>query len=73
MPITRHALAGTMALIALLGPLAPAANACTRILWNDNKLAVVAGRTMDFPVSTEPIITVLPHGTRWRPFRRFPC
>jgi penicillin V acylase-like amidase (Ntn superfamily) len=62
MPITRHALAGTMALIALLGPLAPAANACTRILWNTNKLAVLAGRTMDFPISTEPIITVLPRG-----------
>ncbi|MFZ3250786.1 MAG: linear amide C-N hydrolase [Pseudolabrys sp.] len=41
---------------------APLADACTRILWNDNKLAVVAGRTMDFPVSTEPVLTVLPRG-----------
>ncbi|HTN47818.1 MAG TPA: linear amide C-N hydrolase [Burkholderiaceae bacterium] len=35
---------------------------CTRILWNDNKLAVVVGRTMDWPESTEPVITVFPRG-----------
>ena len=29
------------------------AEARTRILWNDNKLAVVVGRTMDWPESTE--------------------
>ena len=62
MLFTRHALAPTMAVITLLAPFAPVADACTRILWNDNKLAVVAGRTMDFPVSTEPVITVLPRG-----------
>jgi choloylglycine hydrolase len=28
------------------------ADACTRILWNNNKLAVVVGRTMDWPEST---------------------
>jgi penicillin V acylase-like amidase (Ntn superfamily) len=38
------------------------ANACTRVLWNNNKLAVVVGRTMDWPESTEPILTVLPRG-----------
>lgn len=38
------------------------ADACTRILWNDNELAVVAGRTMDWPESTEPVLTVLPRG-----------
>jgi Linear amide C-N hydrolases, choloylglycine hydrolase family len=43
---------------------APIAGACTRVLWNDNKLAVVAGRTMDWPESTEPIITVLPRRMR---------
>ena len=37
-------------------------DACTRVLWNDNKLAVLAGRTMDWPESTEPILTVLPRG-----------
>jgi penicillin V acylase-like amidase (Ntn superfamily) len=35
---------------------------CTRILWNDNKLAVVVGRNMDWPESTEPILTVFPCG-----------
>lgn len=35
---------------------------CTRVLWNDNKLAVVVGRTLDWPESTEPILTVFPRG-----------
>jgi choloylglycine hydrolase len=39
-----------------------AATACTRVLWNDNGLAVVVGRTMDWPESTQPILTVLPRG-----------
>lgn len=47
--------------IAIFAPL-PALDACTRILWNTNKLAVVVGRTMDWPESTEPMITVLPRG-----------
>jgi penicillin V acylase-like amidase (Ntn superfamily) len=38
------------------------ADACTRILWNNNKLAVVVGRTMDWPESTQPILTLLPRG-----------
>lgn len=38
------------------------AQACTRVLWNDNKLAVVVGRTMDWPMTTEPVLTVLPRG-----------
>ncbi len=38
------------------------AQTCTRILWNTNKLAVVAGRTMDWPESTEPVLTVFPRG-----------
>jgi penicillin V acylase-like amidase (Ntn superfamily) len=36
--------------------------ACSRILVNDNKLAVVVGRTMDWPESTEPVLTVFPRG-----------
>ena len=36
---------------------------CTRVLWNDNGLAVVTGRTMDWPTPTDPILTVLPRGT----------
>ena len=54
--------AGAVALAVLLTPIAPPSAACTRILSNDHKLAVVVGRTMDFPVSTEPVITVLPRG-----------
>jgi penicillin V acylase-like amidase (Ntn superfamily) len=42
----------------------PPALACTRVLWNNNKLAVVVGRTMDWPESTEPILTVLPRGMK---------
>jgi len=35
---------------------------CTRIFWNDNQLAAVVGRTMDWPESTEPTLTVFPRG-----------
>jgi choloylglycine hydrolase len=38
------------------------ADACSRILWNDNGYAVMVGRTMDWPESTEPILTVFPRG-----------
>jgi choloylglycine hydrolase len=41
-----------------------AAQACTRILWNNNKLAVVVGRTMDWPESTEPKLMVFPRGIK---------
>jgi len=33
---------------------------CTRVLWNNNNLGVLAGRTMDWPESTEPILIVAP-------------
>lgn len=39
-----------------------AAYACSRVLWNDNKLAVVTGRSMDWPESTEPTLVVFPRG-----------
>jgi penicillin V acylase-like amidase (Ntn superfamily) len=35
---------------------------CTRFLWNNNDLAVLSGRTMDWPESTDPILTVFPRG-----------
>jgi len=55
----------TIALILLSQfVLAGFASACTRILWNGNMLAVLAGRTMDWPESTEPILTVLPRGMK---------
>jgi penicillin V acylase-like amidase (Ntn superfamily) len=39
------------------------ADACTRILWNDNGLVIVVGRTMDWG-SSEPVITVFPRGMK---------
>jgi penicillin V acylase-like amidase (Ntn superfamily) len=50
------AMGGTIAL-----PFA-SAQACTRVLWNDNTLAVISGRTMDWPESTEPKLMVFPRG-----------
>jgi len=36
--------------------------ACSRILWNDNELVVFVSRTMDWPETTEPVLTVFPRG-----------
>jgi penicillin V acylase-like amidase (Ntn superfamily) len=62
----RSTILGALCAFALLfhGALTDYARACTRILWNDNKLAVVVGRTMDWPVSTDPVLTVLPRGMK---------
>jgi len=38
------------------------ADACSRILWNDNGYKVMVGRTMDWPESTEPVLVVFPRG-----------
>ncbi|HYO03602.1 MAG TPA: linear amide C-N hydrolase [Mycobacterium sp.] len=35
---------------------------CTRVLWNTNDIAVLTGRSMDWPESTEPLIVALPRG-----------
>jgi choloylglycine hydrolase len=35
---------------------------CTRVLWNTNNLAVLSGRTMDWPESTQPLIVAFPRG-----------
>ena len=35
---------------------------CTRVLWNDNDIAVLSGRSMDWPESTEPLIVSFPRG-----------
>jgi choloylglycine hydrolase len=37
---------------------------CTRILWNDNNLAVLVGRTMDWPESTQPMLVAFPRGLK---------
>ena len=59
----RRAMACT-ALALGLAAAAPIAAACTRILSNNNGLAVLVGRTMDWPTTTEPILTVLPRGLK---------
>ncbi|HQR07818.1 MAG TPA: linear amide C-N hydrolase [Gemmatales bacterium] len=51
----------TLAVLSL-ALLASPIHSCSRILWNDNKLAVIVGRTMDWPESTQPILTVFPRG-----------
>lgn len=61
--VARAAVMGLVGASLVIAPVAPVA-ACTRILWNDNKLAVVVGRTMDWPESTEPVLTVFPRGMR---------
>lgn len=40
---------------------------CTRILWNDNGVATVVARTMDWSFSDEPSLWVLPAGVRHEP------
>lgn len=40
---------------------------CTRILWNDNGVATVAARTMDWSSSDEPHLWVLPAGLKHGP------
>lgn len=61
MRLPRRMLAG-MAALAMLAAAPGVAEACTRVLWNDNGFAVMVGRTMDWPESTEPILTVFPRG-----------
>jgi penicillin V acylase-like amidase (Ntn superfamily) len=47
---------------ALISP--ELATACTRVLWNAKSEAVIVGRTMDWPESTEPMLYVMPAGIR---------
>lgn len=42
-------------------PLRPT-HACTRVLWNDPSVPVMAGRTMDWAESTQPKLWILPRG-----------
>jgi choloylglycine hydrolase len=59
-PTNQHLALVTAATLA--AAISPVADACSRILWNNNQFAVIAGRTMDWPESTMPILTVLPAG-----------
>lgn len=53
----------TLGILATL-LLTPVADACSRILWNNNQFAVLVSRTMDWPESTEPMLMVLPRGMK---------
>jgi choloylglycine hydrolase len=59
---TFHRTTTLLAGLLVLSAAGSEALACTRILWNDNDYAVIAGRTMDWPESTEPVLTLLPRG-----------
>jgi penicillin V acylase-like amidase (Ntn superfamily) len=59
---SRKTIYGALLASAVVVSASPFADACTRILWNDNKIGVFARRTMDWPESTEPVLTVLPRG-----------
>ena len=60
--LKRRTLSSAFAAAAIVLAAVPVADACTRVLWNSNKLAVFAGRTMDWPESTQPLLTVFPRG-----------
>jgi choloylglycine hydrolase len=49
-----------LAVVLLTAPADP----CTRVLWNTNARGIYVGRTMDWPESTEPVITVFPRGMK---------
>lgn len=36
---------------------------CTRVFWNNNGAALVAGRTLDWPEACDPILTIFPRGS----------
>jgi choloylglycine hydrolase len=48
--------------LGLLGWAVSPARPCTRFLWNNNKLGVFSGRTMDWPESTDPRLWIFPRG-----------
>lgn len=60
---SRHSLVAALAILTFM-VLAATGEACTRVLWNNNKLAVVTSRTMDWPESTEPTLVVFPRGSK---------
>ena len=60
--LKRKPVYSALAAAAIVLAAIPVADACTRVLWNNNKLAVFSGRTMDWPESTQPILAVFPRG-----------
>ncbi len=60
--MSKRVMTTLVAIILAAGLFIQQAQACSRILWNDNKLGVYTARTMDWPESTQPILTVFPRG-----------
>ncbi|HEY0236935.1 MAG TPA: linear amide C-N hydrolase, partial [Afipia sp.] len=58
-----HKTAQCFVVLALSFQIGPV-DACTRVMWNGGGPAVLVGRTMDWPESTEPMLTVLPRGLK---------
>ena len=61
-PVSAALMAGTL----LASSLSPLTQACTRILWNNDpssQVGVLVGRTMDWPTSTDPVLTFFPRGS----------
>lgn len=52
----------TTVVVVSMGLSSASAQACTRMLWNDNGYDTMVSRTMDWPESTEPVLTLLPRG-----------
>jgi penicillin V acylase-like amidase (Ntn superfamily) len=50
--------------ITAIGPSGTLTPVCTRVLSNTNDLAVLTGRSRDWPESTEPLIVAFPPGRR---------
>lgn len=56
-------LTASTALLAVVAIGAPSAQACTRILWNDNEKAVLVSRSMDWePETSDPRLVISPRG-----------
>jgi penicillin V acylase-like amidase (Ntn superfamily) len=65
--IRRRAITGTIAgsvALFLVVALTGSAQACTRILWNDNRIGVLVSRSMDWVGSSQPKVVALPSGMK---------
>ena len=58
----RRLITALVVMVTGAGLLAPAASACTRILWNDSGKGVLVSRSMDWEGSSDPRLVVLPRG-----------
>lgn len=62
MKTRKHLVVAVAGAAVAAAAITPQVEACSRILWNDNGYAVMVGRSMDWPESTQPILALLPRG-----------